>query len=843
MNIKKIFSVLFALLLIISAAAPVAALPKSAAQNTDYIEKTSAVIGSMGYPLTVQADGSFYISEEDGSLPSIFGFTSPEAEVSFLEKPYPVSTHTYSKNGLDLTLEQFVLDSEKAVIVFSRLTVKNTTDVSQAFPEVRGTSPITAVPEEIPAKGNATVDFAAVLAYHGYYYTSSSIIGNDYDSAKEEMKAFWDAFLSDKLLCSALSDGHSAAIKEYKTALVSSAVSGVASPAVPLGAPELLSDMSVKDVYTAALALQKTGDTAAAIAYLSTSDFDAALLLSYGGETLPFATLSENLDALLSLQSYAYILKTLSVTDPALSQRAEEAKACALSLSENIATAISDVQDGFECDWETVTTGASDGIVLNGEGFASAVSLCDWYAKCAPFTLPLSKELITLAKDGIDYYYATDDYAASILSLFTEREDGTILIGHGAPYSLLSENKTLKLENLPLSNQSAATLEIKADEKEITVKLSGSLFAPVQIEFPALAGYIEYASVGYDSDSGIVTAPEGTSIIDIRLIRKLANIEKERFADSTLELALSEAAVKNIESATSVSEKLFSEALLDARRAKTATNAKKLECAEALRAATAKLSPMTAGYSYSLPTNEKNHGSLTKNEILQKFTLPADGTVKSVTVLGEYANDIYAAVYTIRGDNYTTDELCAEAAGKKVDGGFKFDLDFKALGNTVYILCIFSESENVTLSLEGSDGENPYTRERGEITVYSGTSLCAEFSVTQVDRSDLDTFYSTCLETDISEYTKSSRKTLKNKMAKAEELLCTPSVTESEYEKVYTELKDAFDGLETYASKDKIEKAPVISIVLIVTVVVLLGGTLISALSARRRFNMDDEEE
>ena len=61
--------------------------------------------------------------------------------------------------------------------------------------------------------------------------------------------------------------------------------------------------------------------------------------------------------------------------------------------------------------------------------------------------------------------------------------------------------------------------------------------------------------------------------------------------------------------------------------------------------------------------------------------------------------------------------------------------------------------------------------------------------------------------------------------------------TEKDYKKVYDDLKDSFDGLDTYASEDKIEETPVIGIVLIVIVFILLIATFVSAMYARKKMN------
>ena len=76
-------------------------------------------------------------------------------------------------------------------------------------------------------------------------------------------------------------------------------------------------------------------------------------------------------------------------------------------------------------------------------------------------------------------------------------------------------------------------------------------------------------------------------------------------------------------------------------------------------------------------------------------------------------------------------------------------------------------------------------------------------------------------------------------MKAAKAILCTASVTDEECEKAYDDLKKAYDGLSTYASQDKIEETPVVGLVLIAIVIVLLAGTFVTALAARKKMNPD----
>lgn len=841
MYIKRILTVLFALAIILSSTVPLSALGQVVSENTDYIVETDALIGWSAYPFTVNADGSFALPSDGADAPlAVFGANVPSAKVSFREEPYPVSTHTFKKDGLEYTVEQFLIGISADICIYSRLEVKNTTDVSVAFPTVTLTLPITEVPGEISPQKSASCDYMLKLDTNSVPETAKAETDlQSYNSAKKAMIAYWDTCLEESLTVSGLSDRHDPAVMGYKKELIRAEITSEHSvAALALSSAENAKKVLAEslDLYGCATALQKTGDRATALARLPEWR-TVAEAVYYKNDTFPQNTLSDNLDSLLALQSYGYILRTLAAEDDTLSEEAGTVTENAKKLSDALANALKDIERSRGHDWETVTE--SSKLSLSAEEFRSATALCEWYIKSGIFTDGSSSSLIALAKDAIDYYNGFVSPEAAILSLITEREDGTLLIGRGTPYSVLRNKKTVNLEGLPLSSGATANLSVSVKKTDIEISVSGAAASPIQAEFPVFASNIEYASVGFDSDSGIVTAPVGTSAVSVRLTDTPASLEKDRASSAELSLAITDADTKaqEITDPTSVSKKEFESALSRAKKAIPSTVDEKLAAADALCKATESLSPMVSGYTHLIPESESFVGMLKRPEIYQKFSLPSDGTVENLFVKGEYSEDISAAIYTLRGDNYTTDELLCETYGEPAEGGITFDIEFEAAADTVYVLCVFSENGEISLALESSDSNTAHTVEMGEPVVYSGASLALCFSVRQADRRSLDTFYDACMDADLSDYTKESQKVLKGCLKKAKVALCTPSVTEDECDRIYNDLKDAYNGLDTYASEDKIEDTPVVGLVLIGLVIILLVATLASAMVARKKMD------
>ena len=843
MKNKRFLSLLFCAVLIAAFALPSFAIGKSITENTDYVKEMTGVIGRPGYALTVRGDGSFYLGSDASSVSVVFGVKSPSAAITFEDSYYPVSTHRYSADGLDYTVSQFVFGKDGGdICVYSRVTVTNNTSKDISFPKVTGTEAASGLPKQIEPKKSATVDYKAVITNGEDDLAPSApaeSVPLSYDEALLQMREFWDGYLSGKLSVSEITKSNASAYDNYKKQLIYDSI-GIHEYTAALALSHTDSANTVfsstDDLYSAAVALSKTKDTVVAVSYLDNFKALAEAHRLIDG-ALPHKELSKNLDSLLALQSYAYILSVISEADDSLEADAQEAQNDASALAAAVADAINATQSRLPYDWEAATTDSTYPLILEGRDFSSAAALSQWYAKSSLFKATAAKELVTLANDACEYAAAVSDPAAALLSVFSERFDGTIIIGRGSPYSFLSENKTVTVTNFTLSDGKSAGLKITVNKNTVTFNFSGTLSSPINIEFPIFEGNIEYASTGFDSASGVVTVPEGTTTVTVRLSSSLSSIKKSNDALCGLESAIAKAYEKNVENPTSVSKSIFDAALKKAEKARTSTSDERILCTENLIDATSTLVPMIAGYTLHSASDGESVGTITKAELYQKFTVPASGTVKSILVKGEYVDGITCAVYSLRGDLYTIDELYAEIDGEETLDGISFSVDFEATGGKTYVLCVFSETgEEITLDLEASSDNTVYTTLLGETVVYRSASLVFEAYVQQADRAPLDTFYSACAEADVSKYTKESQKTLTKRMKDAKAHLCTESVTEEEYSKIYENLKNAYDGLDTYASQDKLENPPVIGIILIAVVIVLLVITLFTSLAARKRF-------
>ncbi len=839
-NINRIFVLMISALLLISLALPAfAAVPHGVLMNYDYAVKETAVIGWTGFPLTVSGDGSFDFEGPSGALSFGFGPGDVFAAVTFENGPYPVTTHRYGTDEAKFKLEQFVLGDENGIFtVYSRLIVKNLTKSDISFPEVSAAVAISKIPDKIEPGELAFADYKLVL-------NGESAESLSYKDAKDRMTAYWDGILAKGAsiqIADTVNEGYRAAFDGYKKEIIDCSISSrESSTALVLstyGPDTEAPYFGAENVYASALSLMKTGDTEGILLCLEALE-GAVDAHGIADGKLAYPTLGENLDALLDLQSLAYIMRVLSRDDSAYSERAEALLSASVDYADRIANAIKVIDENSFCRWETLTTDNGSSLVLDGEDFESANSLYDWYIRSSVFTGGSSMELVSLAREAGDFCGGTDEADVALLSIMFEREDGALIIGCGAPYDLLRDDAGFSVSNCFLSTGDTVSLSSYVDDKIVDFSFSGTGESQRQIQFSLFEDNIEYSSVGFDSATGVITAPEGITDVSVRLIDGADKIEDERLADAAIEGALGAASAMSVEGCTTVSAEEFTEKLEECKKLRAATAEEKLKAAEELAAVSERLSPMVASYTYTAPEDSEDVGSLTHSEICLKFSLPSTGDIDTLFVKGEYCNGISAAIYTLRGDAYTTDELRGETYGESVDGGILFDFDVPVTGGEEYVLCIFSDEGDVTLALEKSSEGYAHTYDMGEATVYVGATLYTEFFVTQADRQKLDTFYRACVDADTSEYTKESVKDLNKCIKDAKEILCTPSVTREECEGAYNDLKASFEDLDTYASEEKIEDTPIVGLVLIIVVVVLLLATFVSAIIARKR--MDPE--
>ena len=833
-----IFLLTAALLFTLAAPSLAAALPHGVQENFDYVKNGTATIGWTGFPVTVSDDGSF---ETLGALSVDFGLDTAVSSISFENGFYPIATHRCENDETKFKLEQFVLGSENGdFTMYSRLTVKNKTEDDISFPDVTGAELISEMPEAVKPEKTATAYYKSLLSGDG---SVSEDLG--YKDAKAKAVSYWDSVVSsvtDAEISDKVNDRYKSGFDSYKKALVDYSISSAqVSAALVLSSYGPNTEepwFGAEDLYASALSLMKTSNTQGVLSCIASLEEAVDAHGIVGGE-LAYNTLGENLDALLDLQSLAYIMRVLSREDSAYSEKAESLLSLSVDYADTIAEAIKEIDDESFAEWETLTVDGASSLSVSAVDLESANSLCDWHIRSSVFTGGSSKELVALAKEARTYYCGTKDADVALLSLIFEREDGAVIVGGGAPFDVLKDDAGFSVSDMVLSTGETVSVYCYVDKNSVDFSFSGNVDAPRQIQFSLFEENIEYSSVGFDSATGVVTAPEGITDVSVRLLESAEKSDKERSADASLESALGAASQKSVDGCTGVSAEEFTKKLEECKKLRTATADEKEKAAQELSAAAARLSPMVAEYTCSFPEVSEPLGELTHSEICQKFSLPSTGYVDTLFVKGEYSDGISAAVYTLRGDAYTTDELRGETYGESAEGGIIFDFDVLITGGEEYVLCIFSDEGDVTLSLEKSTEGYAHTYDMGEATVYAGATLSMEFHVTQADRQALDTFYRACVDADVSEYTKESRKTLNKCMNEAKEILCTPSVTEEECTKAYNDLRDAFEGLGTYASEEKIEDTPTVGLVLIVLVVILLIATFVSAIIARKK--MDPE--
>ncbi|MDD6094869.1 MAG: hypothetical protein PUC29_03895, partial [Clostridia bacterium] len=668
------------------------------------------------------------------------------------------------------------------------------------------------------------------------YYTlceaaEFSGMNGTFDSHLAEMTAHWDSIIRDEFSFTSFSDEVS--YKEYCRSIIKDKINGDGAVNVCFAAArKLLSGESEQAAELTAEAAKTAEQTLSRITELSGGTY---LILTEG-----VPVLEDNLDALVTLKSYSYICRKTGNEKGAA--QANEALSRLLS---SVESAMEKTADSLSCHWTAATTkGSADNLLfsLNAEGFSSAKAMCRWYVCGSIFNGDVSSALNHMAEEAFNRADGTiaDCLAASVVS---ETESGGVFIGRGLSASQLYDGAEISFENYKLSDGNTVGAKISVSGNEITVTLNFQKPAAVSVGLPVCRGNIEYASCGFDYSTGIVTAPAGMSVITVRLVTDTETVINENKADCVLESAIFRASEKSAEGCTTVSSEIFDEAYDNALSARVGTAEVKTTAAQDLDDAVGKLSKMTAEYSFSLSDGERA-GELSRDMIMQKFTVSSEGVLDRVFLGGEYKDGVFAAVYTLRRDGYTTDRMIGETDGERCDGGILFDFEAEVEKDTEYVLCVFNERSDVRLRVLLSDIDDTglYVRESGADKVYRASCLDAEFTVIQADRTELDTFYNKCVDTDTKGYTKESVKNLNSAMKEAKEVLCTPSVTKEKAKTVFENLKGAFSRLETYASDDKNVDSPVMLAVLIGASVAVLAIVATTVIVANVRRNKKDKE-
>lgn len=849
MNRKRLISII-AILSLLICAVPAGALGRVVNENRDFVKEENFYIGWDSFPVSVNTDASLeYRYPDDDTYNSIpFASGIDSSSVQYAEGIYPVVIQSFSKDGAECRLERFVAPGTmgSTLYAYTRVEITNPTKKEISIPF---TPEELSLDEEasliIGANESVTFDLSAQIGI------GTESFAYEYDEAKKVMESHWDEKLENALFIEGLDKEYGSIYAEYQRDIIFVAI-GSADYSLSENTC-LEGDVCVLgeglDCYKAARVFLSSADlfvdesTVAAacekadsvIGALTPVEFypGAKLLMRSNG-----AYLCDNLDALTQLWACAFILERAGELETDFEKKYDNVVACANKLAGDVYACLNYSVSDASIDFEAMDISGRDKLILSGDGFESAADLCEWYIKNSVFPSSVSPELSRLAVSAFDYFEKSTTVDAFISSFICERGDGTLVIGRGAPIDLLCNGASFAVNNFKLSTGEAVSYKVSVNKKDIAIEIDCEKNVAIQLEFRAFKNNIENASCGYDIESGIVTAPEGTQKIKITLKKDATALEEERASAADLERSIALCNSITTEGCTAVSVSAYESALKEAKKARSADAEIRREATKKLNNARASLSFMTAGYEYAT-VGEKSPiaGSLSAREIYQKFTLPKDGRVREIFVGGEFSEGISLAVYTLRGDAYTTDVLLCENYGEAADGGIRFSVDFEAEKDKVYVLCIFSENEDICLDLFENNDNTAYTQDAGETTVYVNAGVLARFFVDQADRSSLDTYYNKCVFADVSNYTKSSRKTFSKSLDKAKKILCTPSVSEKEVNDAYNGLKKAYNGLETYASDDVIEEFPTSSIVLICIVGVLLAGTFASAVISSKKKN------
>lgn len=800
--------------------------------SLEYIGDYTECIGVVGTPVYVAADGSYTILKESGLRETVTFGVDGRASASYPNSPYPVITRSYSKGDLDITLTQFADrvkadDGAEICTVFTRLTAENTGEKSVSFPSVSASAKLLSAeraPASVDPGEKATAEYYTPCAPG-----TVSHLNDTFDSRLAQMAAYWDSVVNESFTVKNFPDEKS--YSEYASRIIANAIDG---------------SFSGNACYLAALDFKAKGESDLLQAATEYAKSTAASLKTVGdGVTLVTdengtPDLCENLEALVTLKSYSYICTKQGDTKGEKSYSDLYSK-----LLSSVEAVMKSTEKKFSCNWTAVTC-EGDGekmlFALCGDEMLSAKAMSAFYVCSAQFPGKSSAYLNSLGEGALE---AVQGIFADVLpsSLVYEGEDGGIVIGKGCPLAYFKNGAEFGFDGFSMSDGKKLSADVSVTGNEISVTVFSEEPVAVTVALSVCRENIQYASCGFDYKTGIVTAPAGVDTIVIRLEEDTETVIEDKAADTALNSALFAASLKNSEICTSVSKDIFEKAYNSALSATAGTAKVKLAAAEELMSAVRILSPMTAEYTFTF-SDGAAEGTVSADSVMQKFTAQSDGTLRDVVIGGEYTEGVFAAVYTLRKDGYTTNELIDEADGEAWEGGIKFTFDAALSGGEEYVLCVYSEKELPVLNVLSApvNKGDLYIRDGGDETVYSEAALSGTLTVIQADRTQLDTFYKKCASTDTTGYTKESVNRLNSAMKKAKELLCTPSVTESEAGSALENLKKAHSALETYASDSKEFHSTTALAILIGASVLLLGGVGGSIIAANIRRNKKDKD-
>lgn len=800
----------------VSACLSLGMIISSAAASITYsdklMKKEPEIIGVPGCAVSI-LNGSFKDSDNNDVT---FG-DGHSYKAYFEEAPYPILKTEFIAGELECTLIQLADTVDGHTAVYSSLTVTNGTDSDLSFPTV--SDKLTAmgdVPDTVPADGSAQCSYYTPVDPH------EGAVQYDNGSFEDHLlhaKLIWDEYITAHD-CFA-GDSDSKVYDSYRAALIHDAIVG-ASSAMSVYDGRVSDEFSIASdasPFTVWLYVKRGGDVPEGY------DLDAKIreicsgIKLYGDVYLYSSdSASPSLEGCLSaLTELSAAIELSALTETGDTEKYTEAYENLLGGVEDTLTDITKKLDGA---WEIADT---DDAPMSLTAPTSAEALCSWYVKCGAIGRSDSEKLNDIAREAFKYVEEFTDPLDAAMSVVQPTGDGGICIGRGTSAARLADGVSVVGFD---GSGSTAAVQISSSQKTVTVTIDAESTAPISIELPCFKDNIEKADCTFDADTGVLMPSAGTKTVTVTLIKGAAELAEEYAAKAALELAIAASANLTTDGCTDISKREFEAARKNALAARGGNISveEMMSDAETLDRCTKQLSKLISGYHYSVDGDRL--GVISDGEILQRFSLPKDGTVKTVRVWGKAIDDsIKAAIYDINGIDTENRKTLAEADGV-IDGDtvtFEFSMD--AFGGEEYAIGI-SGAELFAVGAEdgyvtGLDGDN--------IVIYSGAALGMDIEVFQADRSELDAFYEKCQSTDVSRYTRESVKTLQKAMHAAADLLRTPDAEKDLCDDALSDLRSAFNALSTYASDDKLVDPPPVVYVLIGATVILLCTALATA--------------
>lgn len=851
--IMKKSAIFVAFLLLLSCCIPTVSAAEELPHTETFVPETTVSLGWPGFsPLTVQADGSFLLGEEQIH----FGYPTKIAQID-RPTPYPLFVHTFSDGDLFYTLQLFVnaltVDENACLALYARLTVENLSEENISYPAVSPRLvPLTQVPETVSGGEESTCDFAMIVAAEeGELPQADAQTLGTFDDRLSNMEAYWDTQLSGSFFFTEIPEEAKPFADNLKEKYID-LLCGFSAEDLALSAllGQLPGDISQMTCFDAALYYRKTQDEsflndvweslqtryAEICDGLETYTFSAAgqeeTVRLLPGEDADTA-LEDNLNALAEIKAFAYLSRIMDPEGEADVQSSYQA------LLSSIETVLRNTISRCTSLWAaTNLSGSLSEGVFSLSADKSAAAAAAWYKKDAVFSAPGGGTYLKrLARQQLPYVQQ-EDLFSQIDAVVSQLEDGTIVLGQGLSGFWLSEGDTISFENYPLQDGGTLDCALSFENGEVQILLSPSTPTSVSLEFPIFLNNIEYASCGFDAENGIVSVPAGMTEITVRLREDPQTAAQSFQSERALEVAIAAYEGTDLTEYTNYSVSLFTPALENAKAARTGPASEMHRAAAALEEAAARLSRTQSGYTLTLSKESASVvGELEAEEICQVFTTEKAGTLEEIFLNGTFYEGMTAVLYDLQKDGYSAKDRLEEAAGVSAGGGILFQFSTELEADSAYLLSISSEDGSVSLPvyemgegvqlLYSSDGENK--------TSYALACTGLSLQITQANLADLDTFLDKCLTTDTSSYTRESRNRLEREMNAAKELLCTQSVTKEELVSVYDALKDAFASLATYPSDEPVEETPAALYVVLGAAIVLLIAGGIGAVAAYKK--------